>query len=544
MSSDDPHRTSPTPDEERGEAAAREDTAQPASELPIAAADGEEPFGRLHPTSLFFDIISHIRSLIVPALIALWSAASGSKTGLIIAGVVFVPTLLRSIIRYLSLKYRIRDRELVVTEGIFFRRIRTVPVDRIQNIDLVQNVLHRLFGVAEVRVETASGTEAEATLRVLSVGDVEQLRASIFRSRQAKPRAGDDADEPVDQPGITEPVTERLLSIPARQLVRAGLASNRGMLLLGFLIGVFFQFDEQIERYIDVDTIAKTVSESTDRTQIVLITISAVVAILILFRLLGIAWYLHRFHGYQLTRTGDDLRITCGLFTRVSATVPRPRIQFISIHRNLLMRWMRLAAIRIETAGGSGKESEDAAKTVSSRWFIPVLPEARVAEVMEQLRPGLNWREGEFDWKSISPQAPRRLSRLAVLGSILIGIVGFAATRPWGWTIGVAALPVMIFLAIKKSRSKRYARTNDCVVYRSGIFTKKTSVTFFEKIQTVRLDETPFDRRWKMASLCIDTAAAGPADHRIHINYLTDDFARREFDEIVRQSSEQLPVFG
>ena len=47
-----------------------------------------------------------------------------------------------------------------------------------------------------------------------------------------------------------------------------------------------------------------------------------------------------------------------------------------------------------------------------------------------------------------------------------------------------------------------------------------------------------------MASLCIDTAAAGPADHRIHIDYLTDEFAKSEFDEIVKQSAEQLPVFG
>jgi putative membrane protein len=208
------------------------------------------------------------------------------------------------------------------------------------------------------------------------------------------------------------------------------------------------------------------------------------------------------------------------------------------------MRWMRLASIRIETAGGSGKESQDAAKTVSSRWFVPVLPESRVPEIMAQLRPGLAWNEEAFDWKSISPRAHIRLSRLAVLGSLLIGLAGFAATRPWGWTLGVAALPVLVFLAFKKSRSKRYARTNDCVVYRSGIFTHRTSVTFFEKIQTVRLDESPFDRRWRMASLCIDTAAAGPADHRIHIRYLTGDFARREFDEIVRQTSEQLPVFG
>ena len=70
------------------------------------------------------------------------------------------------------------------------------------------------------------------------------------------------------------------------------------------------------------------------------------------------------------------------------------------------------------------------------------------------------------------------------------------------------------------------------------------SVTFFEKIQVVRLDESPFDRRWKMATLCIDTAAAGPADHRIHIDYLTGDFARSEFEAITRKASGHRPAFG
>ena len=270
--------------------------------------------------------------------------------------------------------------------------------------------------MAEVRVETASGTEPEATLRVLSLVDVEKLREAIFKSRLSRQTVNSAVAEMIpNEPGLA---SELLLEIPTRLLVRAGLASNRGMILLGFLVGIlFFSSTKQIESRVDVRSIAETVSNN-DTTSVVIVTVTTVIAILILFRLLGIAWYLLRFHGYRLTCTGDDLRISCGLFTRVSATVPRQRIQFISIYRNLIMRWMKLASIRIETAGGSGKEGEDAAKTVSSRWFIPVLPESRVPELIDQLRPGLCWNEEQFDWKSISPKAPVRLSRLAVIGSI------------------------------------------------------------------------------------------------------------------------------
>jgi putative membrane protein len=325
-------------------------------------------------------------------------------------------------------------------------------------------------------------------------------------------------------------------------LLRAGLASNKGTLLLGVLIGVYFQFDDQIDAMIDFEKLVRLFAAQATTQGIIVVGIIAVVAALLLFRLLGMAWFVLRFFGYQLTRQGDDLRIQCGLLTKISATIPRPRIQFISIQRNLFQRWMKLASIRIETAGGSG--GEDSAKTVSSRWFVPVLAENQVASLLDQLRPGLSWSEDALDWKQVSPLAPRRLARLAVLASIAIGLGGLAISQPWGAFIGLAALPVLIWLAIKKSHARRYARTRQGVVYRSGIFNRKTSMTFFEKIQTVRLDESPFDRRWGMATLCVDTAAAGPAEHHIHVHYLTGDFAREEYDAIVAQSSSEVPVFG
>ena len=495
--------------------------------------------GRLHPLSVFFDISSHIRSLIIPAVIGIFSAANGSRGGLAFALLFFSMTLAQSMIRYFSLRYQIRNHELIVTEGILFRRNRTVPVNRIQNIDLIQNPLHRIFGVAEVRVETASGNEAEATLRVLSLAHVEKLRQGIF-NRDRLPIA----DSEISQEISEEDSATTILTISLWQLLKAGLASNRGTILLGVLAGMYFQFDDQIEENVDIGQLNEMVPDNASNVQIAILISLGVLAVLLLFRLLGMAWYVLRFFGYELVRNEEDLRIRCGLLTKVSATVPRRRIQFISVHRNLVMRWLNLASIRIETAGGAGKASEDAAKTVSSRWFIPVLTEDRVPEIIGQLRPELNWLEQEFDWQPISPLAPRRLVRAACITSVFIAIAGGFAFPPWGWVAGVVALPILIWYARRSAAAKRYARNENCVVYRSGLFTKKTSITFFEKIQTVRVDESPFDRRWGMASLCVDTAGAGPADHRIHIAYLTNSFAKREFEAIIKQSSGHAPVFG
>lgn len=203
-----------------------------------------------------------------------------------------------------------------------------------------------------------------------------------------------------------------------------------------------------------------------------------------------------------------------------------------------------MASIRIETAGGAGKEGENATESVSKRWFVPVIPEDQVPGLLSALRPGLEWNESGLDFKPLSEKAGRRLSRLAFVQAFLIAGIGMLATRPWGWGIGVVMLPLLIMWSIKKSKSMRYARTENGIVYRSGVLIRKTSATFFEKIQTLRVDQSPFDRRWKMATLSVDTAAAGPADHRIEIPYLDEKFARDELQLLRLKTGQEQPVYG
>ena len=56
--------------------------------------------------------------------------------------------------------------------------------------------------------------------------------------------------------------------------------------------------------------------------------------------------------------------------------------------------------------------------------------------------------------------------------------------------------------------------------------------------------QSPFDRRWKMAKLSVDTAAAGPADHRIKIPLLDEDFAREEHRHLVDRAAVHQPSYG
>ncbi len=512
----------------------------PAPSTPHAATSGHW----LHPSSVLFDAISNGRQNLVPAVIALLTAAGGSMFWMYLAIAIFGASLLRSVLRYVTLRYRIENGELTVREGLIFKRVRTVPLERIQNIDLTQNVLHRMLGVAEVRVETAGGKEPEATLRVLSLDKVTRLREAVFSQRPAKSIATEsaDAEKLVLEEVLPDVETITLHEIPFKQIIQAGIASNRGIVVFGVLIGIFFQFDleKRFKEYLDF--LFELVPKDLGVLNTVISVLAGLLLIFVVTRVYGAIWYLLRFYGYRLTLHNNDFRISCGLFTKVSATVPRKRIQFISVHQSLFMRWFGLSSIRIETAGGAGQDNEDAASSVGRRWFIPIISQSKVESLLPQLRPGLNWEPEQADWIGVSSKTARRLCRLAVIQSLGLAIVGFAIARPWGWIAGVVALPIFVYWAIRKSRAMRYTETDFGVVYRSGVFTKKLSLTFFDRIQTLRFDQSPFDRRWKMATLSVDTAAAGPADHRVHVKYLDETIAKSRYEALSKRLEIQKPA--
>ena len=137
------------------------------------------PERRLHPTSFLFSMGRHVRALLVPGIAVLLTAGSSGRDWDVWLMALIVPYTVAAVVQSLSYRYRFDVNEMVVRKGWIFRSERHIPYARIQNIDAVRNVLHRALGVAEVRVETASGGEPEATMTVLPVQALAEMRGFV-----------------------------------------------------------------------------------------------------------------------------------------------------------------------------------------------------------------------------------------------------------------------------------------------------------------------------------------------------------------------------
>jgi putative membrane protein len=497
---------------------------------------------RLHPLSFVFDIAGRIRQLVVPGLVVLVGAGSAGLDWQAWLTLLLIPYAIVAFVRSLTFRYRFDPAELVITSGLIFRNERHIPYGRIQNIDAVQHVLHRLLRVVEVRVETGGGDEPEARMRVLPLSALEEMRERVLTGRTG--RAGPQPAAATDRAPDTQPDRRALLSLGPRALLLAGFIDSKGLIIVGAAFGLLWEvglFDPTINFVFGENVSSRGVIRQAVRALVgggmpaisrMAILALAFAAFVLVMRVLSMAWSLIRLWGFRLDRTGEDLGAAFGLFTRVMATIPLRRIQTVTVRESPLHRLFSAASIRADSAGGKGGGEGGEGRGAKRESLAPIVNLADVPSILAEVLPDVD--VAGVTWCPVDPRGFRR----AVKSSFMRGAIftlPFVVMLEW-WTL--AWLVVLALWAWVHARlyvkHLRWAVGDQAVLLRSGWLWRELTVARFNKIQAVTLSESPFDRRARMATVRVDTAAS----HRVAIPYLArqtaDDLYRRLAGEAAR----------
>lgn len=500
---------------------------------------------RLHPLSLPFSLLSHLRGFLVPiVLIVAFSEELDWEAWTIL---LLVPVMLFEAWHYWSLRYWLTADELIVTEGVLFREERHIPLARIQTVDSTQNLAQRWCGVVEVRVETAGSSKPEAHLKVLSVAARDQLRHEIFAGGRMSGRVTAaaldsvvDGAEPGGLPGIQAPDDEgeELMRVGPGELALLGLNLGRGLALLGLFFGLTAQmglFDEiQLGRLLDsVRQMSSGLAEGGVWLELLAeLTLAAILIFLVFALSVGSVWV--RLFDFRLERRGDEFRTQCGLFTRHATTIPKGRVQFISIQSPLTLRLFGRSLVKVRTAGGLA-EGDKAAAT--RQWLTPVMRDGEVPSLIRELVPAFEPRA--IDWQPVAPRAKTRLMRKAALLALAINVIPALNWSTWGVYVLPLSLPGLLVLLVAMAylRAERlaWAETPEAFFVRDGVLTHRVALVPRNRIQTVSLSASPFDRRWRMARLFLDTAGSN-IGHRAEVPYMQHETARRLADDLVAEA--------
>jgi putative membrane protein len=488
---------------------------------------------RLHPWSMLFLLTAQVRQFAVPVLLALALGSRSRETAWQLYTLpLLIPYALFVVVRYRTFNYTFGDGELVIRSGLFFKNERHVPYSRIQNLDAVQNAMHRLFGVVDVRVDTGSGAAADATLSVVSWPAYEEMRRRVLEERSIG-RGTDVADAEAGR---------AILTLGLRDLAVLGLIENRAAVLVAAVFGTLWETGmlERAVNAVGLDIARRGVlrrlfvsifRHGTLSFDDAFGAAAAIVGLLIVLRILSVIWAIVRLYGFRLTLVGADLRTEYGLLTRVSATVPLHRIQTLTIRRGLIHRWLGRASVKVETAGGQA--AGDAAGGTSARGresLAPIVNEPDLPALLGIVLPDLSLADPV--WHGPAPGAFGRELRARLVVAIIGACMSAFLLRWWA----VAVLAVLAAWSWMSARTYithlGWAVIDGAVLFRTGWIWRHLTVARFSKVQAVAMSQSPFDRRHHMASVRVDTAGAGDAAHRVDIPYLRVETAAGLFDQL------------
>ncbi len=488
---------------------------------------------RLHPLSPVFLSVREGRRLWPLALLAL----TQRWLWLIVLAVLAV--LAVSVVQWLRRSYVLEAGALRVEQGVLARQQRVVPFDRIQQVDLVRRPLHRLLGVATLRVETAgSASASEVDLDVIALAEAERLRAVLLRARAAvtgpaagpatpttgpaaagqaiptgtgQPAPGPDAaagtgpqaragvvsgaEVPVAGPaGAAEPPERDLVRLSLGEVALAGITSSRAAAVLAVLSPVFQLFDQGPEWLLDrVGPGAFTPSSPLVVATLVPLALLAWLGVAAASSIVTSA-------GFVLARSGDNLVVRRGLLERREAVVPVTRVQVVRIDESLLRRGLGFASVRIQSAGGAGRSDDQA-----SRLAIPILRVDQVNRVLDELLPGA----APVPLLLAPPPAARRRAIVRrVVPTLVVAVAAAVVLRPWG-LLALAAVPVAWLAGEAAYRNLGHARRAGFLTARQGALLRSTTVVPVAKAQSVRVHASLFQRRAGLATLYVDVAGGG-----------------------------------
>ncbi|GGL56420.1 PH domain-containing protein [Halocalculus aciditolerans] len=458
---------------------------------------------RLHPLSIPYRAGTRIVEFGWALVLALFGASSGLVASYRWYAIGAVALLVLAVLAYQVAEYRrfqyaLTAETLDIDSGVLSRREREIPLGRVQNVDVSQNVVQRVLGIATVNVETAGGGETEAVLACVSTEEAERLQREIRRRKRALEGDGDEETEAGEpEPTGAETPDEVVFELDDRSL---------------FLVSVL-SFDPRLASVVFgaqpfiwpvLAPMLESVVSGLSLAVLVLAAAAVTLVGVVLLWTASAARTFARYYGFRLTRDGDDLRYERGLLQRYSGTIPLEKLQTLVVTENVLMRRYGYAALRVETAGyAPGSGSSGGSATV-----VPLADREAVFALGQRLEP---FEVPEFE-RPPARARRRYLGRYALAVAGLLAVTTlvdqFVVAYPLWWT------PALLFALVPVAAHYKYvnlgyAATENHAFARRGFFARHTHVVPYYRVQTVVRRATVFQRRWGLADVVVDTAGSG-----------------------------------
>lgn len=259
-----------------------------------------------------------------------------------------------------------------------------------------------------------------------------------------------------------------------------------------------------------------------------------------------IAYEVAYYERFEYELTADTLDIRSGVISRREREIPYRRVQNVDIRRNVLQRMLGIAAVGLETAGGS--------RTEGSIRYASIAEAERLQREIQRRKRGVDGddRNDEPDEEELFAITARELglvgtfsfdtrivgaAGLLASGSVPIlsqfvpdpmailltagGVLVLAGLLVASWLLGIA-------VAVVNYYGFRLTRDGDELRYERGLFRRYSGSIPLAKVQAITVEDNPLKRAFGYATLTVETAGYAPGGDGNQGSQAAVPIARRE----------------
>ena len=406
-------------------------------------------------------------------------------------GVLFI-MLVSSLISHFFFSYWIDGDTFHVREGWLSKKNKTIPIDRIQSLNVEQTMLHRITDTGKVLVETAGSSKAEVEIRAVSMAQVEALRGQLFG--RAIHRIETDAQEASNEEA------QPLFTLGVIDLLKIGLSQNH-LRTIGVVLVVIIGFLDDLQNQWGLLPEGKLeeVGEAVQSMMWLgilgaLLTVGVIVAsvIRILVTHADLALYFN----------GRRFRLNAGLLTIRETVVSIQKLQSLTWSENPLQRLFGLYHLVFAQASAEGTQGRQ-------QVGIPGLYAGQLKQILDRVFLSEDRRGGT--WRGIDRRYAWRYWLLAGLvpGLALI-VIGVVSPYPV-WMAGLLWTAYALWPARQRWKRYRWYLNGDILILKRGWLTPHTTLLPIYKIQSVSLHQSPVQRLHDLVTVTIHSAAGTEA---------------------------------
>lgn len=419
---------------------------------------------RLSPKVLLIDPVRMLPSLLLP-LVGVLFVGGFSPRSFLWAAIGIGGTIIFAVVRWATFTYQIVGDRLELKRSLISRSVRTIPLERIRGVDVTTPPMHRLLGLAVLKLDTGAsgGAEQEGELDGLEVAEGERLKAVLLRR----------AHVPVheDQPHARPQPDNVIIRVPRAWLLYGPLSGAYLLTLFalaGGAIGLAFQWGGELGFRDEAWDLGQSLLDHP------IFIAAAVLMLVILMPFVGGVMYAVFHWDFTLTRRDGYLVAERGLINRRSVSLEARRVRGYEIADGLAERWAGVARAWAIVTGLGDSETRGQLLPDVPRKVAESVTSAAIGPYTAGLRPHPPIARNRRLFRAIAPNlalaalfTPAAVSWSPVwwvlagvaMAAAVAGIPsGWTGTGRWGTDTTGSASPYGLGLCVAPRRSWSGAR--------------------------------------------------------------------------------------